>query len=55
LDLSNVPVIDYTTSRGIAEICNICKEKSADITIVGANTKVRHFLENIGIDKTLLT
>jgi MFS superfamily sulfate permease-like transporter len=55
LDLSNVPVIDYTTSRGIAEICNICKEKSADITIVGANTKVRHFLENIGIDKTLVT
>ncbi|HAO38124.1 MAG TPA: sodium-independent anion transporter, partial [Gammaproteobacteria bacterium] len=32
LDLSNVPVIDYTTSRGIAEICNICIEKSADIT-----------------------
>ena len=55
LDLSNVPVIDYTTSRGIAEICNICIEKSADITIVGANTKVRHFLENIGIDKSLLT
>jgi len=55
LDLSNVPVIDYTTSRGIAEICNICKEKSADITIVGANTKVKHFLENIGIDKALLT
>ena len=55
LDLSNVPVIDYTTSRGIAEICNICIEKSADITIVGANTKVRHFLENIGIDKALLT
>ncbi|RUM80975.1 MAG: sodium-independent anion transporter [Candidatus Thioglobus sp.] len=54
LDLSNVPVIDYTTSRGIAEICNICKEKSADITIVGANTKVRHFLENIGLDKSLI-
>ncbi len=54
LDLSNVPVIDYTTSRGIAEICNICKEKSADITIVGANTKVRHFLENIGLDKGLI-
>jgi SulP family sulfate permease len=55
LDLSNVPVIDYTTSRGIAEICNICIEKSADITIVGANTKVRHFLENVGIDKFLLS
>ncbi|MDG2353763.1 MAG: SulP family inorganic anion transporter [Gammaproteobacteria bacterium] len=55
LDLSNVPVIDYTTSRGIAEICNICIEKSADITIVGANTKVRHFLENVGIDKSLLS
>ena len=54
LDLSNVPVIDYTTSRGIAEICSICKEKSADITIVGANTKVRHFLENIGLDKSLI-
>lgn len=54
LDLSNVPVIDYTTSRGIAEICNICIEKSADITIVGANTKVRHFLENIGLDKNLI-
>ena len=54
LDLSNVPVIDYTTSRGIAEICNICKEKSADITIVGANIKVRHFLENIGLDKSLI-
>jgi SulP family sulfate permease len=54
LDLSNVPVIDYTTSRGIAEICNICKEKSAGITIVGANTKVRHFLENIGLDKSLI-
>jgi len=55
LDLSNVPVIDYTTSRGIAEICNICIEKSADITIVGANIKVRHFLENVGIDKSLLS
>ncbi len=55
LDLSNVPVIDYTTSRSIAEICNICTEKSADITIVGANTKVRHFLENIGINKSLLS
>ena len=55
LDLSNVPVIDYTTSRAISEICNICIEKSADITIVGANTSVRHFLENIGIDKTLIS
>ena len=27
LDLTNVPTIDYTTSRGIAEICKICKEK----------------------------
>jgi len=54
LDLSNVPVIDYTTSRSISEICNICQEKSAEITIVGANTKVRHFLENIGIDKSLI-
>ncbi len=55
LDLSNVPVIDYTTSRSIAEICNICQEKSANITIVGANIKVRHFLENIGIDKELIS
>lgn len=55
LDLSNVPIIDYTTSRGISEVCNICTEKSAEITIVGANTKVRHFLENIGIDKAFLT
>jgi len=55
IDLSNVPVIDYTTSRGIAEICNICEEKPAEVTIVGANTKVRHFLENIGIDKAILT
>ena len=55
LDLSNVPVIDYTTSRSIAEICNICLEKSADITIVGANIKVRYFLENIGIDKELIS
>jgi len=55
LDLSNVPVIDYTTSRSINEICNICIEKSADITIVGANTRVRHFLENVGIDKSLIS
>jgi SulP family sulfate permease len=55
IDLSNVPVIDYTTSRGIAEICNICEEKAAEVTIVGANTKVRHFLENIGIDKIIIT
>jgi SulP family sulfate permease len=55
LDLSNVPVIDYTTSRSIAEICNICQEKSAEIAIVGANIRVRHFLENIGIDKELIS
>ena len=55
LDLSNVPVIDYTTSRSISEICSICLEKSAEITIVGANIKVRHFLENIGIDKELIS
>ncbi|MBE8189335.1 MAG: SulP family inorganic anion transporter [Candidatus Thioglobus sp.] len=54
LDLSNVPIIDYTTSRGIAEICKICQEKSADITIIGANLKVRNFLENIGIDTNLI-
>lgn len=54
LDLSNVPVIDYTTSRGIAEICNICQEKSANISIIGANTKVKRFLRNAGIDKNLI-
>ncbi|HAY40781.1 MAG TPA: sodium-independent anion transporter [Gammaproteobacteria bacterium] len=54
IDLSNVPVIDYTTSRGIAEICIICKEKTAEITIIGANAKVRQFLENIGIEKNIV-
>jgi SulP family sulfate permease len=54
LDLSNVPIIDYTVSRTISEICNLCKEQSSTITIIGANTKIRNFLENIGIDKTLI-
>jgi SulP family sulfate permease len=55
LDLSNVPIIDYTVSRTIFEICNLCKEQSATITIVGANLKIRNFLENIGVDKTLIS
>jgi SulP family sulfate permease len=55
LDLSNVPIIDYTVSRTIAEICNLCKEQSATITIIGANIKIRNFLENIGIDKALIS
>lgn len=54
IDLSNVPVIDYTSSRAIAEICNICQEKSVDITIIGANPLVRSFLQNIAIDKALI-
>jgi SulP family sulfate permease len=54
LDLSNVPIIDYTVSRTISEICNLCKEQSSTITIIGANTKIRNFLENIGIDKKLI-
>ncbi len=55
LDLSNVAIIDYTVSRTIFEICNLCKEQSATITIVGANLKIRNFLENIGVDKTLIS
>jgi SulP family sulfate permease len=54
LDLSNVPIIDYTVSRTISEICNLCKEQSSTITIIGANIKIRNFLENIGIDKKLI-
>lgn len=54
LDLSNVPVIDYTSSRGIAQICTICADKSATIAIKGANDGVRLLLENIGIGKTIL-
>jgi len=54
IDFSNVPSIDYTTSRGIAEICNICKEKPAEITIIGCNASVKQFLENIGIEKTII-
>jgi SulP family sulfate permease len=55
LDLSNVPIIDYTVSRTISEICNLCKEQSSTITIIGANIKIRNFLENIGIDKKLIS
>ena len=54
IDLSNVPIIDYTASRAIAEICNICKNKSADISIIGANPPVRKFLKNIAIDSKLI-
>ena len=54
IDLSNVPIIDYTASRAIAEICNICKNKSADISIIGANPPVRKFLKNIAIDSALI-
>lgn len=54
LDLSNVPTMDYTASRAIAEICNICKENSAKIEVIGANNKVRNFLENIGIDSEII-
>ena len=54
LDLKNVPTIDYTASRAIAEICNICKGNSAQIEIIGANTKVGEFLKHIGIDKQII-
>ena len=54
LDLSNVPTIDYTTSRGIAEICIICKERSIEIKVIGTNDKVHKFLENIGVDNSTI-
>ncbi|WXU00444.1 MAG: Bicarbonate transporter BicA [Catillopecten margaritatus gill symbiont] len=54
LDLSNVPIIDYTASRAIAEICNICQEKSAQIEVIGTNDKVRAFLENIGVNSKII-
>lgn len=54
LDLSNVPIIDYTASRSIAEICNICQENLAQIEIIGANAKVKKFLENIGVDNKIV-
>ena len=54
LDLSNVPTIDYTTSRGIAEICKICEERSIEIKVIGANNKVHKFLENIGVDSSII-
>ena len=54
LDLSNVPTIDYTTSRGIAEICKICEERSIDIKVIGTNDKVHKFLENIGVDNSII-
>lgn len=54
LDLANVPTIDYTVSRAIATICNICQKKSAKITLINANQKVRPLLENIGISKDLM-
>jgi SulP family sulfate permease len=53
VDLSNVPIIDYTASRAILDICNICAEKTADITIIGANDKVRLFLDNIGVEQSI--
>lgn len=55
LDLSNVPIIDYTASRAIAEICNICQENLAQIEIIGANTKVTTFLKNIGVDSKIVS
>ena len=54
LDLSNVPTIDYTTSRGIAEICKICKERSIEIKVIGTNDKVHKFLENIGVENSII-
>ena len=54
LDLTNVPTIDYTTSRGIAEICKICKEKSIEIKVTGANNKVNKFLINSGVDSSII-
>lgn len=54
LDLSNVPIIDYTSSRAIAEICNICEENSVQIEIINTNTKVGNFLKNIGIDNEII-
>ena len=54
LDLSNVPTIDYTTSRGIAEICEICKEKSIKIKVTGVNNKVNKFLINSGVDSSII-
>jgi SulP family sulfate permease len=53
LDLSNVPIIDYTASRAILDICNICTEKNAQVSIVGANQKVHLFLDNIGVQATI--
>jgi len=40
LDLSKVPIIDYITSRGIAEIYKICEERSIEIKAIGNNVKV---------------
>ncbi len=51
LDLSNVLTIDYTTSRGIAEIC---KEKSIEIKVTGINNKVNKFLINSGVDSSII-
>ncbi len=55
LDLSNVPIIDYTTSRAIAEICNICRENSVQIEVIGANIKVQKLLKNIRIDSNIIS
>jgi len=49
-----VQKLDYTTSRGIAEICKICKEKSIEIKVTGANNKVNKFLINSGVDSSII-
>lgn len=55
LDLSNVPTIDYTASRAIAEICNICQENSAQMEVIGANVAVKTFLKNIGVNSKIIS
>lgn len=54
IDLSNVSTIDYTSSRAIAEICNICIENKANVSIIGCSMKVCTYLRNIGINDSLI-
>ena len=41
-------------SRGIVEICKICEERSIEIKVFGTNDKVHKFLENIGVDNSII-
>ena len=53
LDLSSVPVLDYSASRAISDMIHHAQGAGRHALLVGAQTKVEEFLKRQGIFKIL--